>query len=237
MTTTRTPTVRFASVNTLHAMAMAGAAVGGHLWYADAGATIRAWCRMAGVDPVDFAYVMAATSPRVHVTRNLRLTAEYFERGGPAYGTIDRMRSEVGILPVAVRPVAALEVARASNQATPWHELGDKTGPFGRALLGDGDALVIDVWMTRALVRGRRGEFNWPVGPPDAKSTDRAFTWLQSRANRAEATRRIGLVARRMGLTLAETQAAIWTTALHDYGRLTGIAFPSLIDTKPYSTE
>ena len=77
--------------------------------------------------------VLAITSPRVSVARNVRLTREYFETGslGPK-----------GVLPGVLR---SLET---------WHNTGDILGPktseFARALRGDGSALVLDTHMFQA---------------------------------------------------------------------------------------
>ena len=71
--------------------------------------------------------------------------------------------------------------------------LGPKTGPFTRALLGDEDALVIDIWVSRAL----------GVEP---KHLDRKLT-------RAKAEKRLRAAARRLGWPVAQLQAAVWTGA------------------------
>lgn len=108
-------------------------------WYDRAHASIARYCAHhpwpEGFRPTvgDVADVLAITSPRVRVARNVRLTREYFESGslGPA-----------GVLPGVLR---SLEVWQATGAV-----LGPKTRPFARALRGDGSALVLDTHMFQA---------------------------------------------------------------------------------------
>lgn len=71
---------------------------------------------------------------------------------------------------------------------------GPKTGAFARAVLGDPDALVLDTWIAKAL------------GVPQEK--------LPNAPIRREAARRFRAVASRTGWTVAETQAAVWYSAI-----------------------
>jgi len=89
---------------------------------------------------------------------------------------------------------------------------GPKTGPFHRAVLGDPDALVLDVWISRAL------------GVPQEALTRKDV--------RAKAVARFGAVARSLGWSVAETQAAVWTSVVRTLkdarGRRTYTKAPSL---------
>ena len=87
-----------------------------------------------------------------------------------------------------------------------WHHTGvirgPKTSAFAAALRGDCGALVLDVWMSRAL------------GVPQ----DRMFT----RSNFAKADQRMAQTAKRLGWTVAETQAAVWSGAIQRHTKSNG---------------
>ena len=78
--------------------------------------------------------ILAITSPRVAVRRNIRLALAYIRSGG----TIPS-----GILPTVAIALRKYEISGIVR--------GAKVGPFSKALLGDSQAVVLDVWMSRAL--------------------------------------------------------------------------------------
>lgn len=79
-----------------------------------------------------------------------------------------------------------------------WSKTGEirgrKTKPFADALAGDKDALVLDVWMAYAL----------GVNP----------LAVTRKYNMEPARRRVEAVAKQLGCTVAQAQAAIWAGAM-----------------------
>lgn len=164
-------------------------------WYASASAEVHAVADFADVSVAYLAACFAALSPRVHVSRNVRLTLVYLTTG--------RMEST---LPVHVQAVGRVESLRLmapapgpSVQAYADYALGPKTGPFARAVAGDLDAIVLDVWMARA--------FDPEV---DAAKTQGRFALRHYGARCRE------LVCKAAALLAwrnAEAQAAVWAGA------------------------
>jgi len=112
--------------------------------YAEAGKAYRRWYRQArciiariaqlsGFDPGRIADVVAITSPRVSVTRNMAVALAYL-MDGILLGDIAR----------------STRVAMAHYEAT-GEIRGPKTSAFAKALRGDDDALVIDTHIARAF--------------------------------------------------------------------------------------
>lgn len=109
-----------------------GMAIDGHLWYARAGRTVRAYARRHKVDFGTVCGVLAVTSPRVPVARNVRLTRAWLEH----YSTDGMMR---GVRTSLV------------NYLIDGRIRGLKTGPFAAALSGDEEAIVLDTWMAKCF--------------------------------------------------------------------------------------
>lgn len=82
--------------------------------------------------------VVAITSPRVHVSRNLALAKYYLETGKPMQGTMLGVRK-------------ALEHYEATGEIR-----GPKTSAFAANLKGDECQVTLDVWMLRALMLPER---------------------------------------------------------------------------------
>jgi hypothetical protein len=120
------------TIATLEKFALAGADY--RHWYRWARADIRKACAAMGVDPDEFTDILAVTSPRVSVTRNVRYALMLVEN--PHVKPHDMMRTVYAAY-------------------TYWLETGEirgpKTNPFSRALKGDLSAIPLDVWMSRAL--------------------------------------------------------------------------------------
>ena len=139
-------------------------------WYTKAYAKIERVCGAHGWNVERFIAILAITSPRVPVSRNWALTLAYMADG-----------STNGMLPNVIAGLAHYEKGGEIR--------GRKTGAFARALLGDTRAIVLDVWISRAL-RVPQKEFTGPRYDSHAA--------------------RIARLAKRLGWTPVETQAALW---------------------------
>lgn len=98
-------------------------------WYNQAAAEIQTVCSLANWNVERFTAILAVTSPRVAVARNVRITLHYMQTGELFSNVMRGIRRSV-------------EVYETSGDI-----LGAKTMPFYRALLGDASAIVLDVHM------------------------------------------------------------------------------------------
>lgn len=80
---------------------------------------------------------------------------------------------------------------------------GPKVSAFAKALQGDHSAIVLDTWMAKALLVCE-------LEPSLAK--------LRRKATRALAYDLIRRTAKRVGLSPRDTQAAIWTGIIREFG-------------------
>lgn len=158
------------SVKNLRVLASIGEA--GQLWYEDARDYIWSETERNGWDMAKFIDVFAILSPRVSVVRNWEGAVEYFQTGRLPWGFIKSTR-------------AALAHYEATSEIR-----GPKTSAFARALHGDTTALVLDVWMARALGVDERV--------------------VTRKDNMRMAHRRIKAVAKSLRWSVRDTQAAIW---------------------------
>jgi hypothetical protein len=193
------------SYKTLRKYALAGAH--GKDWYALAELSIRRHCNSLGFDVQTYVDVLAITSPRVNVRKNVQLTNAYMTtrkriRNAPRPGI--GTATGPSFAPYLVhRQVAGLMTSIRSGLE--HYELtgeirGPKTSAFARALLGDGDAIVLDVWMARAL--------------------DVEQATLATRKVREPCEDLVRKVARSLGWAPAQVQAAVWTHWYEDRGRV-----------------
>jgi hypothetical protein len=120
-----------ASVDRLTAMALAGK--DGRPWYRQTADALNRIAVLAGVSPQRLADILAITSPRVSVKRNVRIALHYVLTG-ELLGSV---------LPAVKR---ALEHYERTGQIR-----GQKTAEFAIALTGYPDTYVLDVWMARAF--------------------------------------------------------------------------------------
>ena len=151
--------------------------IAGAGWYGAAHETIKEYAATHGHDVQRVADILAITSPRQTVARNVQLAHAYLTD-----------RSVAGVMR-GIR--AALEHYEETGEIR-----GPKTGAFSRALTGSPDAVVIDVWMYRAL------GYDWPSMTPTryAMACD-AVRALAATVKDPDTDRT---------LTPAETQAAVW---------------------------
>ncbi len=140
-------------------------------WYAMQAEQIREWCARHDVSVEYFTGVFACLSPRVSVLQNWKMAIRYC-RDDDLKGVMYSSRQAVEHF------VATGEIR------------GPKTKAFFNALMGDPDALVLDVWMARAL----RLEHKHVT---QARHVPRI-------------TRRMKQLAASFQWSVAETQAAVW---------------------------
>jgi hypothetical protein len=105
----------------------------GRHWYRDARAQIGTVCERNLWDTDKFTAILAVTSPRVAVRRNIRTTFKYMLGDDWTNGTIRSVRTSVKT----------------------WEDSGvikgPKTGAFYRNLSGCNDSICLDTWMAYAF--------------------------------------------------------------------------------------
>jgi hypothetical protein len=158
----------------LKALAIQGES--GRDWYKIAHQSIKEYASKRGLTTERVASVVSLTSPRVHVKKNIKLARHYLEEGFVHSSTLPMVR-------------AALAYYEKTGIIR-----GPKTAAFKEALLGDPKAVVVDVWILRALQTA--------AGVEPKKLTPKQYQ---------EAAQKIRNLARRLRWPAAETQAAIWT--------------------------
>lgn len=165
------------SVQVLAALAHEGADARG--WYREAWVEIELAAPKLGISSTRLADLLALFSPRVSVLRSVRWAIHYSRTGEFMH---DATRSHR----LAVKHYEQTKEIR-----------GPKTAPFAKALMGDGSALVLDSWMSKALnVDHKRFEV---------------------RAVHDAASKRVRLTAMVLGWPVAETQAALWAATVRKH--------------------
>lgn len=102
------------------------------VWYSEARDVAADVAFRLGVPVEHGAAIVSAFSPRVHWSRNITLALDY----------------ATGRVPACLRQsIRAADRARVDGIAG---LKADKTVNFARAIAGDGEAVVVDVWMCRA---------------------------------------------------------------------------------------
>ena len=125
------PPVPMATVTTLTEYACAG--IDGRNWYRDATGQIDFIAHAEGWDRDEFAGVLATTSPRCSVLRNIRLGLHFMH-----------FRN--------LRVVPMRGIRRSLQRFVDGDGIaGIKTGPFCANLSGNYDPVTLDIWMARAL--------------------------------------------------------------------------------------
>jgi len=153
-------------------------------WYAEAFGQIEQASDLLGVTPDMLAGYLAVYSPRVSVKRSIRMAYHRIRTGEHAHDTMRSVRT-------------AVEHWEATGEIR-----GPKTGAFYAALLGDGSAVVLDVWMAKVLGI-----------PQEMLGRVRVYRKGEDR---------IRAVAAVVDWTPAETQAALWVEAVKAAGRNPG---------------
>lgn len=147
----------------------------GDNWYASARLDAKRMAKEHGTTEAVAAGVIAALSPRLHWVRNIAAAKLVLAR-----------RKVTGVFKVNLN-----KARRILAGAKPLTVLsGPKTRAFYRAIRGDENAAVIDVWMLRAVNCA-----NGKLSPSDYERITAA----------------LAAAASRVGVTIARMQAIIWT--------------------------
>lgn len=186
----RRPIPRLSSPRTIARLATESS--DGQNWYRDASSVVTDLC--AGRwKPKVFAEILAITSRRVSVRRNLALTLHFLENDD-------------------FHPVMMSGVKASIRH---WRKTGEvrgmKSKAFARAIMGDMDATVLDVWMARAF------------------GIDQSE--LARPAVYAECSKRVVAAAELAGMKPAETQSCVWHTMIRRRNR-TPRKFSDFVDSK-----
>jgi len=144
-------------------------------WYRGSRIVARSISRSTGVSLSTAAGVLAAVSPRLRWSSNVAV-AEALCAGKPVTGVFRANLAKAERILEGNRPLAVLG--------------GDKVRAFYRAIMGDPDAVVLDVWMMRA------------AGWTKASLSSREYEALSEALRSAAA---------RVGLDPADFQAVVWT--------------------------
>lgn len=107
----------------------------GARWYGEARAACKDMAREAGVSSATTCGIVAALSPRLMWVSNVR-AARAVLRGERPAGVFSSSLSKASRIHAGARPLAVLS--------------GPKVRAFYRALMGDPQAAVVDVWVARA---------------------------------------------------------------------------------------
>lgn len=173
-------------------------------WYAEAAINTQTFLaeyaplclRPGGPQIEEFFAVLAVLSPRVSVAQNIR-------RAVRAY--------MLGVRPRTTKSVLTSFTRLWDSGFDPDAIKGPKTRPFYDALLGDPDALVLDVHM------------GYILGVPQQK--------LRNLSVVREARRRLKRVGKEIGLSVRDTQAHLWGVQRYVAGyQPAGISLDLLID-------
>lgn len=127
----RRPVPRLSSAKTIARLADEGS--DGRHWYRDAASTITDICAERSWNPKEFADVLAITSRRVQVQRNIEMTYHF----------------------MATREFHPVMMTGVKMSLIHWLNTGEiggrKSRAFARAVLCDLNATVLDVWMARSF--------------------------------------------------------------------------------------
>lgn len=132
----------------------------GASWYVDARREARRMARTYGVGLGAACGVIAALSPRVQWSQNLKLAEEVLRTGTVESGAMRDNLLKAQRIADGERPLAVLG--------------GPKVRAFYRALMGDANAAVIDTWMLVAV--------NWPREGLSARQYERVEAALRDAA-------------------------------------------------------
>jgi len=147
-------------------------------WYQVAQKEIETVCKLENWSVADFTNKLAILSPQVAIRRNVRLAYTYYGNG----------RYLANILPTVRLSMDNYEATGIVG--------GKKVARFAEALQGDPQAIVLDTWMSKALIRE-------PGEKPSVKHFDR-------KATRKACEKILRSVARKLDISPCSAQACVW---------------------------
>lgn len=150
-------------------------------WYAHQNKALKAFCISQGWDFKTFCEVLAITSPRVPLKRNFKFTCNYMH-GEDFYCT----------------PLPSVFLSLKHYEKT-GEIRGLKTRAFAKALQGDKNAVVLDVYMS-LIFRVDQKLFG-------------------TKSGYAQTSNKLCKVANALNWTPAQTQAALWCNYLQAQGK------------------
>ncbi len=149
---------------------------GGTRWYTKAEQQLR-----KTYDPPRVAALLALFSPRVPVKRSVNFTKFYIDTGTYRHDVVRSVR-------------AAVDHWESTGEIR-----GPKTGAFYRALRGDHEAIVLDVWMSKLF------------------GVDQKI--FGTKSGYQMYSDRIRIIANQYGYSPRDTQACLWVGYLRMVGR------------------
>lgn len=185
-------------------------------WYDDISATLRKY--FGQENAAVFAKLLAATSPRTSVKRNLEKAIVAFNSYINEYKNKFKIQSDLSLAddPAFKQRMMNYFIMRTHipniGKAMAQTELGgSKVNNFSRALAGDPNAVTLDIWMARALGLNDQEFFQ------DAKLYELAADSIRE-------------LAAEEGVEPRQYQAAVWTGIRKEQGKKSGgSSFDSLL--------
>lgn len=175
----------------------------GKKWYPTARAWAESLANETGRTLEQVVAVLAITSLAAQLQTNLTWTEAIIR------GEIET----AGRFPNSNRPKIAAVLA--NPQAATDYVTGPKVGPFHHAILGDSTALVLDRWAIFAATGERSDEhLNKITGTKRREAIELAYH----------------TVAKRVGLTVRDFQAAIWLQVRETTPKAGSLVAPRLVD-------
>lgn len=164
------------------ALELAKAGERGRMWYSQAGEQLQRFADRQGFDKRTVCEVLALTSPRCAVRRNLRTAFKYLA------GHVDWSDGVIKSVRTSV-----------TNWENGQGIKGKKTSAFCANLDGCEESICLDSWMAYAFEVDKAKVTQVGVGTPIKRTIRR--------------------VAKALGWTNREVQAAIWTAIMAEKGR------------------